>query len=187
MAKRTTSEIDPARWRANPARDPLMREVLGRPPTMMTPDARARSEIRTRKTVAAAGTVEAAASFFPYWDIPANGWGQLVWSPGSPLVARGISFRVTPIAWRAGQGWPVYSTTTPQSDLYLGSMRWPQLSVHSIWMASPGYRPYELAPNVPDWSGVLTANGPVTWYTGVNDDQYADNTGGYRFTLYSWW
>jgi hypothetical protein len=96
---------------------------------------------------------------------------------GAPIGARSLAYYFSSIQWRAGQGWPVYSSRCPQPDKNSG-FPFPDANRHSIVPIYGGYY----------WPGCSNSGGPpgdqtTDVFVGVNDDRFVDNTGGFEFVV----
>lgn len=97
---------------------------------------------------------------------------------GSVFQARCLQAGVTNIAWKAGGGWPLYTSYCPQPN-YSASMRFRNAKRHQIVPVYGGF--YWAGCHNPFQACGNQTTPVVVW---VNDDKYDDNTGSFKFTVY---
>lgn len=115
-----------------------------------------------------------------FWDIPAARISRLEIN-NRPIVANYIAYTIRNIEWRAGAGWPIYSTPCPRDGLAGGGFWMPRARPHCTAMivGNVGFGNCYM-------SGWARGNGNSNVLFGVNDDHYPDNSGGYRLYLDGW-
>ncbi|MEO1044006.1 MAG: hypothetical protein AAFX04_01045 [Pseudomonadota bacterium] len=115
-----------------------------------------------------------------YWDLPANNIWRLAIN-GRPLVANYFNFSISNLGWRAGRGWPWYTTPCPRGGRAGRGFAFPGSPPHATCLIVGGN-----AFTNCHMSGWARGAGRSQVVFGVNDDNYSDNTGGFRLHLNGW-
>jgi hypothetical protein len=93
------------------------------------------------------------------------------------IAAKRASYHFQNIQWRAGQGWPTYSTRCPRSDKVSNDV-YPN-SLHHMLIVQFGGDHWDECSN----SNTGTGNEITEIFVGANDDLLGDNMGGFDLVI----